>query len=187
MKKTYNILFLLVFFTQAAWAATFNERITYEGRELVKTFEAGAMAEYISPKETLDNWSEMFAVRVHLDSSPEEALGHLEKNLEALRSSGRDSYARVIESYSNSEERIHFIVITLSEDNIFEYNVFRYIGIEEGKVISFQLAKRHYRPMEFTEEEANKVVDWTMKQIEGSKEDVLFLFDEDLPSQIFGS
>ncbi len=187
MKRSYNILFLLILLAQIVWSATFNERITYEGRELVKKFEAGAMAEYISPEETLDNWSEMFAVRVHLDSSPEEALAHLEKNLEALRSSGRDSYARVIESYSNSEERIHFIVLTLSEDNIFEYNVFRYIGIEGDKVISFQLAKRHYRPMEFSEVEANRVVEWTMEQIEGSRDDVLFLFNEELPAQIFGS
>lgn len=188
MKRSFNMLLLLLILTQISWAASFRDSVTYQGRKLVKKYEEGAMAEYIPQKESLDNWSEMFAVRVHLTpSTPEEAIEHLEKNLEVLKTSGKDSYARVIESYSSSEERIHFIVLTLSEGEVFEYNVFRYIEIEPDKLISFQLAKRYYRGREFTEEEAKKVVEWTMDQINGSREDVMFLFDEELAGQVFGS
>lgn len=189
MKRYFNLLLLtLLILTQTTWSAAFKDSVTYQGRELIKKYEESAMAEYIPQKESLDNWSEMFAVRLHMNpSSPKEAIEHLEKNLEVLKSSGKDSYARVIESYSSPEEGIHFIVLTLSEGDIFEYNVFRYIEIEPDKLISFQLAKRYYRSWEFTEEEAKKVVEWTMKQIDGSREDVMFLFDEKLAGQVFGS
>ena len=151
MIKYFILLLLIAFmsFFNLTVASPFTKDVTYEGRKLVKKFENGAMAEYIPQNESLDNWTKMFAVRVHGSAtSAEKTINQIKEAI----TSGKASQAKVIQSYSNSEKNIHVIVFTLGDQNILEYNVLRYIELEPGKIISFQLAKRFYKSNNFNEE-----------------------------------
>ena len=116
MKKYFKLYFFFIFLwvIQTAGASPFVKDVTYQGTKLVKKYENKAMAEYIPQRESMNTWTELFAVRVIPNSiSSEESIKRFTEHLTPPNPE-QSSSSRVITSHSSSEKNVHFIVLIMT-------------------------------------------------------------------------
>ena len=101
------------------------------------------VAEYVPAGETLDHWTLMLAVRIFKGKlTPEQALAMKEQELDTRRAQG-DYMANSV-SFAKGDLRV--IDFVMSQSPIVEHNVMNFMKGRDGRLVSYQLARRYYRP-----------------------------------------
>jgi hypothetical protein len=101
------------------------------------------VAEYIPAVETLDRWTLMLGVRVFRGKiSPEQAARMKGVEVQARRAQG-DVMAN---SASFSRGGVHVIDFVMSSlPTLVEHNVMSFSKLKDGRLVSYQLARRYYQ------------------------------------------
>ena len=100
-------------------------------------------AEYIPAKETQDRWTMLFAVRVFKEKlTPDEAVARKDREVQARRTKG-DVMANAM-SFAKGDLRV--IDFVVSQPPIIEHNVMSFSRRPDGRLASYQLARRYYQP-----------------------------------------
>jgi hypothetical protein len=121
--------------------------VTVLGQKLeLKNKKAGRgedlLAEYVPAAETLDTWTRMFAVRIHHSRlTPEQAASAKAQEIAARRAQG-DLLANSV-GFAKGETRV--IDFLLSQNEIVEQDIIKYAPYGDGRLVSYQLARRYYR------------------------------------------
>jgi hypothetical protein len=100
------------------------------------------VAEYIPAAETLDHWTLMLAVRIfNVKLAPAKAAEMKAQEIGARRAQG-DVLANSM-SFSKGEVRV--IDFVMSQRPIVEHNVMSFSTLPDGRLVSYQLARRYYQ------------------------------------------
>jgi hypothetical protein len=100
------------------------------------------VAEYIPAAETLDHWTVMLAVRIFsVKLSPAKATEMKAREIAGRRAQG-DVMANSM-SFAKGETRL--IDFVLSQHPIVEHNVMSFSTLPDGRLVSYQLARRYYQ------------------------------------------
>ena len=104
------------------------------------------IVEFISPRETLQTWTVMFARRQFKNdsTSAKQMARDMLRHVEQRRSGGGDPVAngRLFERQDDSSVMLDFLV---SENGVHEHNVWRFVDTDAG-VVALQYARRAYDP-----------------------------------------
>jgi hypothetical protein len=101
------------------------------------------VAEYVPAKETLDRWTLMLGVRVFKGQlAPEQALAMKEQEVQARRAQG-DFMANSMAFGKGGFKVIDFV---MSQPPIVEHNVMSFSKRPDGRLVSYQIARRYYMP-----------------------------------------
>jgi hypothetical protein len=101
------------------------------------------VAEYVPAKETLDHWTMMLGVRVFKGKlTPEQALAMKEQEVQARRAQG-DYMANSMAFAKGGFKVIDFV---MSQPPIVEHNVMSFSKRPDGRLVSYQIARRYYMP-----------------------------------------
>jgi hypothetical protein len=118
------------------------------GRKLDLKHQEGSptaelLAEYVPAAETLDHWTLMLAVRISKGKlTPDQALRMKEQEVDARRAQG--DFMANSASFVKGELRV--IDFVMSQAPIVEHNVMNFSKGRDGRLVSYQLARRYYRP-----------------------------------------
>ncbi len=100
------------------------------------------VAEYIPAAETLDHWTLMLSVRIFsVKLTPAKAAEMKAQEIGARRAQG-DVMANSM-SFSKDETRV--IDFVMSQRPIVEHNVMSFSTLPDGRLVSYQLARRYYQ------------------------------------------
>ena len=101
------------------------------------------VAEYVPAEETLDHWTLMFAIRIFKARlTPAQALEMKEQEVRGRRAQG-DVMAN---SASFAKDDVRVIDFLMSQSPIVEHNVMSFATRPDGRLVSYQLARRYYQP-----------------------------------------
>jgi hypothetical protein len=102
------------------------------------------VAEYVPAQETLDHWTLMLGVRIFRGNrlTPDQALAMKTGEVEARRAQG-DSMANSM-AFAKGEFKV--IDFVMSQPPIVEHNVMSFSRRPDGRLVSYQLARRYYQP-----------------------------------------
>jgi hypothetical protein len=101
------------------------------------------VAEYVPAAETLDHWTLMLAVRIFKAKlAPDKAVAMKEQEIGARRAQG-DFMAN---SISFAKDDVRLIDFVLSQSPIVEHNLMSFRTRPDGRLVSYQLARRYYQP-----------------------------------------
>jgi hypothetical protein len=132
----------------AAEKAQLPPSVTLLGKTLtLKTNATSAsedlVAEYIPAQETLDHWTLMLGVRIFKGKlTPEQAVAMKTGEVDARRAQG-DVMANSMAFAKGDFKVIDFV---MSEPPIVEHNVMSFSRGPDGRVVSYQIARRYYQP-----------------------------------------
>jgi hypothetical protein len=100
------------------------------------------VAEYIPAAETLDRWTLMLGVRIfNLKLTPAKAAQMKAQEIAARREQG-DVMAN---SASFAKDGTTVVDFVLSQGPIVEHNVMSFSTLPDGRLVSYQLARRYYQ------------------------------------------
>jgi hypothetical protein len=100
------------------------------------------VAEYVPASETLDHWTLMLAVRIFsVKVTPAQAAQMKAQEIAARRAQG-DVMAN---SMSLEKGGMRVIDFVLSELPIVEHNIMSFSTLPDGRLVSYQLARRYYQ------------------------------------------
>jgi len=103
------------------------------------------VAEYVPAKETLDHWTLMLGVRIFKGKlTPDQAVGMKGQEIQARREQG-DVMANAMAFAKGDFKVIDFV---MSQSPIVEHNVMSFSKDRAGRLVSYQIARRYYRPSE---------------------------------------
>lgn len=103
------------------------------------------VAEYVPAKETLDHWTLMLGVRIFKGKlTPDQAVGMKGQEIQARREQG-DVMANAMAFAKGDFKVIDFV---MSQAPIVEHNVMSFSKRPDGRLVSYQIARRYYRPSE---------------------------------------
>ena len=101
------------------------------------------VGEYVPAKETLDHWTLMLGVRVFKGKlTPDEAVAMKAHEVQARRAKG-DFMANSTAFAKGDFRVIDFVV---SQSPIVEHNVMSFSRRPDGRLVSYQIARRYYQP-----------------------------------------
>lgn len=101
------------------------------------------VAEYVPAKETLDHWTLMLGVRVFKGKlTPDQAVAMKAQEIQARRAQG-DYMANSMAFAKGGFKVIDFV---LSQSPIVEHNVMSFSKRPDGRLVSYQIARRYYQP-----------------------------------------
>jgi hypothetical protein len=100
------------------------------------------VAEYVPAAETLDRWTLMLAVRIFsVKLTPARAAEMKAQEIVARR--GRGDVMANSMTFAKDETRV--IDFVMSESPIVEHNVMSFSTLPDGRLVSYQLARRYYQ------------------------------------------
>lgn len=103
------------------------------------------VAEYVPAKETLDHWTLMLGVRIFKGKlTPDQALAMKGQEVQARREQG-DVMANSMAFAKGDFKVIDFV---MSQAPIVEHDVMSFSKDRAGCLVSYQIARRYYRPSE---------------------------------------
>lgn len=147
--KIIQLVAFTILLTSPAFAQdnTLPKSLTIIGRSLTikenKGDSIGFIAEYIAQNETFDNWTTMFALRFvpGKELNPHASAIVTANKIKERKAKG-DVIANsmVLESNDKKSVAVDFLI---SDGNIYEHNIWRYIKTENG-LVSYQIARRIY-------------------------------------------
>ena len=98
------------------------------------------LAKYVAPKESLEDWSLMFAVHQYKgDVDVATYISRVVTNIRARKSKG-DQLANAV-AFESSDGVSYIVDSLLSEGTLVEHNVWRYTPTSDG-MIAYQIARR---------------------------------------------
>ena len=101
------------------------------------------VAEYVPAKETLENWTLMLGVRVFKGKlTPDQAVAMKGQEIQARRAQG-DFLANSLAFAKGDFKVIDFV---MSQSPIVEHNVMSFSKRADGRLVSYQIARRYYQP-----------------------------------------
>jgi hypothetical protein len=101
------------------------------------------VAEYVPAKETLEHWTLMLGVRVFKGKlTPDQAVAMKGQEIEARRAQG-DFLANSMAFAKGDFKVIDFV---MSQSPIVEHNVMSFSRRPDGRLVSYQIARRYYQP-----------------------------------------
>ena len=101
------------------------------------------VAEYVPAKETLDHWTLMLGVRVFKgELTPDQAVAMKGQEIQARRAQG-DFLANSMAFAKGDFKVIDFV---MSQSPIVEHNVMSFSRRPDGRLVSYQIARRYYQP-----------------------------------------
>ena len=124
------------------------QTVTVLGKPLALKYNADSpseelVAEYVPANETLDHWTLMLAVRIFKGKlAPEQAVAM--KSQEILARRGQGDYMANSAAFSKGDLRI--LDFVMSELPIVEHNLMSFSKLADGRLVSYQLARRYYSP-----------------------------------------
>jgi hypothetical protein len=128
-------------YTLPPTVSVLERSLALKNKETSKTEDL--VAEYVPAAESLDHWTLMFAVRIFNGKlTPAQAAQMKEGEVAARREQG-DPMARSM-SFSKSDTRL--VDFVMSQNPIVEHNVMTFQTLPDGRLVSYQLARRYYMP-----------------------------------------
>jgi hypothetical protein len=101
------------------------------------------VVEYVPAKETLDHWTLMLGVRIFKGKlTPDQAVAMKDQEVQARRAQG-DYMANSMAFAKGDFKVIDFV---MSQSPIVEHNVMSFSRRPDGHLVSYQIARRYYRP-----------------------------------------
>jgi len=101
------------------------------------------LAEYVPAAETLEHWTLMLAVRVFKGQiTPDQAVTLKGQEVQARRSHG-DVMANSM-AFAKGDFRV--IDFVMSQSPVIEHNVMSFSRRPDGRLVSYQIARRYYQP-----------------------------------------
>jgi len=93
--------------------------------------------------ETLDHWTLMLAVRIFKGKlTPDQAVAMKDQEVQARRAQG--DYMANSMVFAKGDTRV--IDFAMSQSPIVEHNVMSFSKRADGRLVSYQLARRYYKP-----------------------------------------
>jgi hypothetical protein len=97
----------------------------------------------VPAKETLDHWTLMLGVRVFKGKlSPDEAVARKAQEVQARR--GKGDFMANSAAFAKGDSRV--IDFVVSQSPIVEHNVMSFSSRPDGRLVSYQIARRYYQP-----------------------------------------
>jgi hypothetical protein len=102
------------------------------------------VAEYVPASETLENWTLMLGIRIFKGTklTPDQALAVKTGEVEARRAQG--DYLANSAAFAKGELKV--IDFLMSQPPIVEHNIMSFSRRPDGRLISYQIARRYYQP-----------------------------------------
>jgi hypothetical protein len=101
------------------------------------------VAEYVPEKETLDRWTLMLGVRIFKAKlAPDQAVAMKTGEVEARRAQG--DYMANSMAFAKGDFKV--IDFMMSQPPIVEHNVMSFSRRPDGRLVSYQIARRYYQP-----------------------------------------
>lgn len=144
------VLCVLLFTTGSAFArkAKLSQSVVVLGKHLAlkhnKTGRQGqyqvVLAQYVAPRESLQDWSLMFAVRKYKGTIDVGAyISGVVTNIRDRKTKG-DRLANAV-AFESTDGRSYIVDILLSEGTLVEHSVWRYTPTPDG-MLAYQIARR---------------------------------------------
>jgi len=124
------------------------QTVSVLGKTLELKHNAGSpteelLAEYVPAAETLDHWTLMLAVRIFKGKlTPDQAVAMKDQEVQARRAQG--DYMANSMVFAKGDTRV--IDFAMSQSPIVEHNVMSFSKRADGRLVSYQLARRYYKP-----------------------------------------
>jgi hypothetical protein len=100
------------------------------------------VAEYVPASETLENWTVMLGIRIFKAKlTPEKAIAMKTGEVEARRAQG--DYMANSMAFAKGDFKV--IDFMMSQAPIVEHNVMSFSRRPDGRLISYQIARRYYQ------------------------------------------
>jgi hypothetical protein len=129
-----------VVFTPPPTASLLEQKLVLKSQESSKSEDL--VAEYIPAGESLDHWTLMLGVRIFsVKLTPAKAAEMKAQEIAARREQG-DVMANSM-SFAKDETRV--IDFVISQPPIVEHNVMSFKTLPDGRLVSYQLARRYYQ------------------------------------------
>ena len=145
----------LVLMTAAAWTSSAADKLPQLPQTVtvldttldLKMFgdnpDEDLVGEYVPAKETLDHWTLMLGVRAFKEKlTPDQAVARKSQEVEARRAKG--DYMANSMAFAKGDFRV--IDFVVSQSPIVEHNVMSFSRRPDGRLVSFQIARRYYQP-----------------------------------------
>jgi hypothetical protein len=128
-------------YTLPPTVSVLERSLALKNKETSKTEDL--VAEYVPAGESLDHWTLMFAVRIFNGKiTPAQAAQMKQAEVAARREQG-DPMARSMGFEKDETKLVDFV---MSQNPIVEHNVMTFQKLPDGRLVSYQLARRYYMP-----------------------------------------
>jgi hypothetical protein len=126
------------------------KELTMLGQKLslknAKSTEAGFVAEYIPKQETWENWTLMLAVRTYTAAlTPAQAVAMKAEEIAGRKAQGDAIANSMTFRKTDATREVHVIDFLMSQGPIVEHNIMSFSKRPDGRLASYQLARRYYR------------------------------------------